>query len=255
MRPHFDHFSALPTIVYRLLLPVAGLDSHPYQLVTILLHLGIAFLLRIVMLRAGVERWVATAAAVVLVGFATGHENITYAFGMSFSAVLALGLGQMPLADHDGPWDRRDWIGMMLGIIAVTSSGVAVTMMALVFGATWPRRTLRVALAHVGPAAFVYVAWLSTADVREGGNGPPGSIWRFVHIHAWGLMQSLSGTAWLAPLWIGLVTVGLAATVIAIRRQGRRSPLVPVAALAGGALLFSVSTGAATEIVSWYAVV
>ncbi|WP_373068068.1 hypothetical protein, partial [Gemmatimonas sp.] len=166
-----------------------------------------------------------------------------------------LGLGQMLLADHDGPWDRRDWIGMVLGIIAVTSSGVVVTMMAVVFGATWARRTLRIALAQVGPAAFVYLAWSSTAGRREGGFGTPGSIWRFVHMHAWGLVQSLSDTAWLAPLWIGLVTLGLAATVIAVRRQGRRSPVVPVAALASGALLFSVSTGAATEIVPWYDVV
>jgi hypothetical protein len=67
LRPHNEHLSALPILVYRGLWRVVGLHSYtPYLTLIITLHLTAAVLLRVVMRRAGVGPWVATAAATVL---------------------------------------------------------------------------------------------------------------------------------------------------------------------------------------------
>ena len=55
--------------------------------------------------------WLATVAAVVFVFFGAGAENILVAFQITFVGSLVFGLTQLLLADHDGPLDRRDWLG------------------------------------------------------------------------------------------------------------------------------------------------
>jgi hypothetical protein len=64
LSPHNEHWSTLPILVYRMLWRFFGLRTYvPYKLITILLHLTTAVLLRVVMRRAGVNPWIATAAA------------------------------------------------------------------------------------------------------------------------------------------------------------------------------------------------
>ena len=82
-----------------------------------------------------------------------------WAFQITFSGPLVLGLGQLLLADRDGPLDRRDWIGLVLGFAALLCSGVAIAMIGVVGLATLLRRGWRMALFHTAPLAVVYVAW------------------------------------------------------------------------------------------------
>jgi hypothetical protein len=112
--PHNEHWSTLPILVYRALFRLVGLRSYlPYQAVLVVLHLTAAALLRVVMRRAGVGPWIATAAAALFVLFGTGAENLVYAVNMGFAGALVFGLVQLLLADHDGPIDRRDAIGLL----------------------------------------------------------------------------------------------------------------------------------------------
>ncbi len=61
LRPHNEHISVLPILVYRALWHLFGLHSYdPYQLCVIALHLTAAVLLRAVMRRSGVNPWIAT---------------------------------------------------------------------------------------------------------------------------------------------------------------------------------------------------
>jgi hypothetical protein len=52
-------------------------------------------------------------------------------FQMAWIGALVLGLTHLILADHDGPIERRDWLGLLTGL-AVLCSGVAVTMVVVV---------------------------------------------------------------------------------------------------------------------------
>jgi hypothetical protein len=160
LRQHGGHLVALPLVVFRVMYDLVGLRSYlPYQLLPIALHLTAAALLRAVMRRAGVSPWVATAAATLFVFFGAGSQDIIWAFQITFSGPLVLGLGQLLLADHDGPLDRRDWIGLGLGFGALLCSGVAIAMIGVVGLATLLRRGWRIALFHIAPLAVVYVAW------------------------------------------------------------------------------------------------
>jgi len=65
--------------------------------------------------RAGVRPWSATVLASLFVLFGAGAANILWAFQISFVGSVAFGLTHLLLADHDGPFDRRDWLGLLAG--------------------------------------------------------------------------------------------------------------------------------------------
>jgi hypothetical protein len=160
LRPHNEHWMTIPVLVYRMLFRLFGLRTYvPYQLVLILLHLTAAVLLRTVMRRAGVGPWIATAAASIFVLFGAGDESILFAPNIGFVGALVLGLTQLLLADHDGPLDGRDYLGLLAGVAGVMCSGVAVSMTIVVGLAMLMRRGWRVALFHSAPLAVIYVAW------------------------------------------------------------------------------------------------
>ncbi|MDP9332406.1 MAG: hypothetical protein M3Q30_03715 [Actinomycetota bacterium] len=160
LRQHGGHLVALPLVVFRGLYFFVGLRSYvPYQVLPIGLHLTAAALLRAIMRRAGVGPWISTVAASLFVFFGAGSQDILWAFQITFSGPLVLGLAQLLLADHDGPIDRRDWIGIFAGLAALMCSGVAVAMVAVVGLAALARRGWRVALFHTAPLGVLYAAW------------------------------------------------------------------------------------------------
>jgi len=160
LRQHGGHLVALPLVVFRGLYFVVGLRSYlPYQLLAIGLHLTAAALLRAVMRRSGVNPWIATVAASAFVLFGTASQDILWAFQIAFTGPLVLGLVQLLLADHDGPIDRRDWIGIIAGAGALLCSGVGVTMVGMVGLAALVKRGWRPALFHTAPLGVLYAAW------------------------------------------------------------------------------------------------
>jgi hypothetical protein len=160
LAPHDEHWSTLPILLYRTLYKLVGLKSYvPYQLALIVLHLTAAALLRAVMRRAGVQPWIATAAASLFVLFGAANQDIVWAFQIGFVGALVFGLTQLLLADHDGPFDARDFWGLAAGAAALMCSGVGVVMVVVVGIATLLRRGWRAALFHTVPLAALFGAW------------------------------------------------------------------------------------------------
>ena len=56
------------------------------------------------------------------------YGDIVFAFQIGFDGSLVCGLAHLILADHDGPFDRRDAAGLAFGVLGLLCSGVAVTM-------------------------------------------------------------------------------------------------------------------------------
>ena len=132
-RPHNEHWSTLPILAYRALWWFAGLRSHmPYFVVGVALHLTVAALLFAVMRRARVDPWIATVVATILVFFGTGYFNILFGFQLAWCFSQSVVLAYLMLVDHDGPIDRRDWLGLGLGLAALMSSGLGVTIVIVV---------------------------------------------------------------------------------------------------------------------------
>ena len=160
---HNGHWCTLPVVVYRVLWWAFGLRTYmPYQVLIIALHFLVAWLLRRVMLRAGVAPWTATATALILVLFGRGASDILWPFQITYVGALVFGLTHLLLADHDGPLDRRDRLGLAAGAAALLCSGVAIALVIVVGIATLIRRGARVAAVHTVPLGVAYVIWMST---------------------------------------------------------------------------------------------
>lgn len=247
-RAHYQHWTTLPVVAYRLLWLAFGLRTYlPYQLLVIVAHLVAAALLRVVMRRAGVHGWVATLAAGVFVFFGSGAENILIAFQITFVGSLVFGLVQLLLADHDGPIDRRDWFGLLAGLAGLMCSGVAITMTIIVGLAMLLRRGPRVALLHTAPLAAAYAIWSGLRPKSLGASVYRSQsllqVAKFVVI---GFEAAFGRLAQVPGLGLALVALLIVGSVGAYRARGAsalRSRLAVPAALLVGAVIFLLMTG------------
>ena len=252
-RAHFQHWTTLPILPYRVLWTIVGVRSYtPYQALIVVTHLIAAALVLTVMRRAGVRPWLATITGILFVYFGAGAENILVAFQITFVGALAFGLGQLLLADHDGPLARRDWLGLLAGFAGLMCSGVAITMTLVVGVAILLRRGLRgwrVALFHTAPLGAAYLLWAELAP-----KGQPTSNYRSDSVmqvvrFAWsGASGTFARLGQVPGVGIALALVLVGGCFVLIRSREAREPrgrlAVPVALLAGG-MLFLLVTGVA----------
>ena len=243
-RSHFGHWCTIPILAYRFLWAIFGLRTYwPYLALAIATHLAVAGLLRVVMRRAGVGPWLATASAAAIVFLGPGWGDIERAFQITFVGSLMFGLAQLVLADHDGRIDRRDWFGLGAGLCALMCSGVGVTMVAIVGLAVLARRGRRIAAFQVLPLAAVFTVWSRIEHAHFTGSPRPSfsTLVHFVWVNASATFGAIGGR------WgIGIVFVAaLVAGFVLSRREPRTvrgAHAAPVALLAG-ALAFAITTG------------
>ncbi len=60
---------------------------------------------------------------------------------------------------HDGPWSRRDLLGLAFGVAALLSHGPGVAMAVGTGTSVLLRRGWRMAALHVVPLAALFVTW------------------------------------------------------------------------------------------------
>jgi len=244
-RPHDVHPAAIPVVMFRLMFNVFGLSFTPYLILIVTMHLGLVALLRVVMRRAGVGPWIATAAAGVLALFGPGEQNIHWAFQINFVGAMLFGLTQLLLADHDGPLDRRDAAGVVAGMAAVMCSGIGPLMIAAVCLSTLVRRGWRVSLLHTAPAAVTYLAWVLLANPAEYDFGRPAIsvVWDWVREGQIGTVEAVGHYQVVAVLLVLLLVTGLALLVSSTTiDELRRRVSVPAALLVCGPLLFVLTS-------------
>lgn len=249
------HWVAVPRVIYWVLWQVFGMRSYlPYQAAVVALHLTAAVLLRLVMVRSGVNTWLAGAAAAVMVLFGPGAQNIVWAFQVSFTGSLAYGLAHLLLADHEGGFDRRDALGVLFGVASLMSSGVGVSMAIVVGLAVLIRRGWKLALAHTLPLGLLYLVWSavghpSTSTVFGRPTLKVLALW--VRSTVVGTFLAIGHFQVVAVLLAVILVVGLALAWGPWRTtswdQVRREMAMPVALFAGG-IAFSASSG----IGRWY---
>ena len=246
LRPHNEHWSTVPILVYRFMWRLFGLQTYkPYQLMTIGLHLVAACLLRVVMRRADVRPWIATVAASLFVLLGAGHENIVWAFQIGFVASLVCGLVHLILADHDGRFARRDAIGVAFGGLGLMCSGVGVTMVAVVGLAVLIRRGLKMAALHVAPLAVLFLAWWSVFG-RNAYSSPDtsvSSVVRFVGIGIGHTFAELGQVRFVGIALAGLLVVGLVCAVRGDFVTPLRARLAAPIGLLGGGVVYLIIVG------------
>jgi len=249
-RDHNTHWTTLPVVAYRLMWNAFGLRTYvPYTAMAVTSHLACASLLRVVMRRAAVAPWTATAAASLFALFGAGESNVVWGFQIAFTGALALGLAHMLLADHDGPLDRRDALGIVLGIGSLACSGVGIVMAGAVALACLVRRGWRVAAVHGGALAGVYATWwvaIGHEGFGEDDRDPPiADLARFVSEGLRAAFSALGQLPGLGLLLAAILTVGLPLAWVPIgrRRLRQQGPMVIALALAAPAFLLVSGTG------------
>lgn len=245
-RPHAGHWTTVPVLAFRALWTMFGFRTYvPYQACVLALHLGACALLRVIMRRAGVGPWIATAAAAAFVLFGPGEQDIIWAFQIGFTGSLTFGLAQLVLADHDGPIDKRDALGVVAGTLALLSSGVGVTMAVITGLATLGRRGYKVALLHTAPLAAMYLVW-SRAEhpplTSVWGRPTVAVVYRWVRSGEIGIFLSLGHFQLVAGLLAVAFVVGLVLAWFRLDRDALRHRAAIPAAMLVGTVVFSAST-------------
>ncbi|MDH3706629.1 MAG: hypothetical protein OES57_11220 [Acidimicrobiia bacterium] len=242
------HWTSIPIVFYRIVYNVVGIEHYwPYQILAIGLHLSAAALVRVVMVRAQVNPWLATTAAGVFAVFGTGSTNIINAFQVSFNGSLVFGLTQLLLATHPDPIRRRDVLGLAAGLVALMCSGVGVTMVAIVGLAVLLQRGWRAAALQVLPLASIYCLWwFGYARTEEADALDRGTLSQWVEFVWIGLRSTYDGLGQVRGVGVLLAVVLIVGLVVAWidapNWAARATRLAsPVALLAGSALFLLIS--------------
>jgi hypothetical protein len=248
LEPHAGaHWSTLPVLWYRAMWNLVGIRTYvPYQLLLVVLHLVSAVLIRVVMRRAGVHPWIATAAAALFVLLGAGSFNIVWAFQVNEVGSLVFGLTFLLLIDHDGPWNRRDWLGLLAGLAGLMCSGLGVTMVVVVGFAALLKRGWRTAFALTAPLAALFLVWLTSSawdEYSESDRPTLDVLGRFVSTgitHGFDSMGQLPGVGVVLAL---VLVVGLWLAWSPLRGAELRQHMAAPLALLLGALMLLVSAG------------
>jgi hypothetical protein len=162
--PHVGHWSTTPILVTQALRDLFGIDSYwPYIALSMAVHLVLCHLLWRIMLRVGVNAWIATALATLMIFLGAGSENILWAFQFGFMGAVLLGLVVVLLVDVERV-GRLRWIFIeLLSIWSLTFAGTAVPLvLAAALVSLYRRGLLRTVLQFL-PVAIIYVAWYLTS--------------------------------------------------------------------------------------------
>jgi hypothetical protein len=163
---------------------------------------------------------------------------------MSLVGSLVFGLGHLLLADHDGPVDRRDWLGLAAGCAALMCSGVGVGMVIAVGIAVLIARGWRAALLHTVPLAALYMVWYVAIGHRgyTGYRAGVGNIARFVRVMVTSSFSAMGHRGAVGVVLAALLVVGLVVAWRPLSRQEfRRRAAAPLALLAGALALLCIT--------------
>jgi hypothetical protein len=246
--PHNEvHWIPGLVFLYGLLFNLVGVDHYwLYHLPGVAMHLLAAWMLREIMVLARADAWTATACATLFAFYGTGAQNIMWAFQVGFTGSLAMGLVQLRCATHPVPSRLRDLAGLAAGAVALAFGVIGVTMVLVVGLATLVLRGWRAAFFQTAPLGLIYVLWWFTF-VREGLAHPDYGTPVLWADWVWqGFAEVFGSLAGWAPLGALLAAVTVIGVSLRLRDQFRTvdwwRPLVPVLALACGAVAFQLIT-------------
>ncbi len=220
-QPHNEHWSTLPYLVYAALYRLFGLRTYlPYLAVVLLLHVAAAHQLWLLMRRAGVGDWLATAATTVFLVMGAGAENLVWAWQMGFVGSLCFGLVAVNLTvEREAGLVRI--LGIWLALVAsLMCSDIGLAMVAATGIATFLDRGLRASLVALAVPAVVFGAWyLHYGKAPVGGTyarPDPVGVARFAWIGLTGALDLGAGLEYLGGAMLVLIAVW---TVVLVRRR------------------------------------
>ncbi len=245
-QPFFQHWITAPLLLYHLFYRAFGANYLPFEIAIVAAHLALAVLLRVVMRRAGVSPWLATVAAGAFVLFGPGHEGVMVSVQITLVGSALFGIGQLLCADHDGPFMRRDAVGLVLGALGVMSSGIGTIMILIVGIGVLIRRGWRMALVHTVPLVALDVLWYTIEGQWTSGRHSHSVLGDAVRWNISGERAVFAALGGYAVVGVALGVMLVVGLVLAWRplasSEFRRRAAAPAALLAGGPVLFTLTS-------------
>jgi hypothetical protein len=158
MRPHNEHWSLMPVLVYNALLSTVGLRSYlPYLLALMLTHVAAASAVY-VLLRYHNGPLPALAGGTLMLFLGTGEDNLFWAFQMAFLGAAAAGAWAIVLLLTRRS-RRSPTVAAALLVLAVATSGTGLFFLIATAVMLALDQARRRRLWVVAPAAVAYLAW------------------------------------------------------------------------------------------------
>jgi hypothetical protein len=140
LRPHNEHFSLVPVLIFKLLFVTVGLDSYGvYRLLLIAAHLLVVALL-FLLVRRRLGGWLALTAAALVLFLGAAWHDLLVAFQFGFVISVAAGLGALLALERRDA--RGDGLACGLLAVGIASPGAGIPFAAgvLVETLAGPRR-------------------------------------------------------------------------------------------------------------------
>ena len=168
LRPHNEHWSTLPLMLYRATFGIVGLRSYlPYLAEVDLLHI-LAVAGAYAITRARVGPVVATLVAFPLLLLGSGSQNLFWAFQTGFVASVMFGIWSLFFIERA---DRRSpVIASALLVGSLMSSGIGLVFLVAAGVRTTVEPSLRRRALAVAPPALVYLVWFALIGHDPGGD-------------------------------------------------------------------------------------
>ncbi len=254
LRPHNEHLSLIPLVIYKLLFTTVGMDHYwPYRVMVVAGHVCVVTLLFVYVSRR-VGDFLAICAAAVFLFLGPGWQDIISPFQITWLLSLAAGLGALLALDRG---DRRGGV-LACGLLAVAllSSGIgpaiAIGVLVELALAQRSRRDLWI----VAVPGIPYAAWWIAYQDAQFVQGNLDQTFHFAVESAAGALSSLAGLAGsgvpegLDPLAWGR-PLGVAAAIGLVWALTRRRPVSPrVLGLLAAVVAFWVLTGLRRAMIS-----
>jgi hypothetical protein len=158
--PHNEHWSTLPVIAYRLLVETVGLRTYvPYLALVVALH-GVVVTLVFVAIRRSSGPLTAVAAAILLLCYGSGFENLYWGFQTGFVGATAFGVAALLALDRKD--DRGRWGVAILLTLGLATAGIELAFCVAVAVETLTSRRLRQMIVPLAVPATIYAVWFLT---------------------------------------------------------------------------------------------
>lgn len=208
-RPHNEHLSAVPVLVFKAMFQVVGLDTYwPYRVLVALLVV-LSGVLVWVLARPRVGPWWALVPATLVLVVGPGADDIIWPFQIGFDGAVACGLGMLVCFDRQSR--RADILASFLIFVALFSASVGLAVLAAAVIEVLLRPTRWRRLWVVAIPIVLYGAWYQhySAAVFK-----PGNIILTPHFIADAAAQALAALVGLDAAWGPVLVIGVIALVL-----------------------------------------
>jgi hypothetical protein len=173
-KPHNEHWSTIPVLIYRLNYSLFGANHFlPYLLPMLAAHVGCCVLLWWLLRRAGAGPWMTMAGVAVASINGGGGENLSWSFQIGFVGSVFFGLLALRFIDDETLTTRRTVYGAIALTLGMMCSGMGSPMLVVAALYCFIRFGLRNAAKLVAAPVLAQVIWFLAYGHNADTAAPP----------------------------------------------------------------------------------